>query len=504
MSRRRAFLRSFSGASISIDFFGESRRRMREDLEAAPLPSGVEREELAAAGFLGVEKDGWSRMLPELMVDIIGRVEASEERWPLRKNVVSCACVCRRWREITTGVVGSTKDTGKITFPSSLKQPGPSDLPIQCFIKRNKKNSTFYLYLSLTQRGALMFAGDLFKEERFFPCGGLESCLSIIYEETSSVSISSRGAVVKLFVHGAGAAEDNGLSCDADGRGGDFPAIDDGEEGRKSPSEALSTAREKFRRERNPKRRGAPFLSKKYSRHSLLTVAFMGKGKFLLAARRFRRGYRTEYMISLDADDLSQGSNAYMGKLSSDFLGTHFTIYDSRPPYDGAKASSSRASRRFASKRISPQVPAGNFEIGQVAYKFNLLKSRGPRRMHSTLLCSDGETTRENDLNKLANATKSGSSSIVLKNKAPRWHEHLQCWCLNFHGRVTVASVKNFQLVAAADPSQPGAAVEEETVLLQFGKVGDDLFTMDYREPLSAFQAFAICLTSFGTKLACE
>ncbi|XP_028557320.1 tubby-like F-box protein 1 isoform X1 [Dendrobium catenatum] len=383
MSRRRAFLRSFSGASISIDFFGESRRRMREDLEAAPLPSGVEREELAAAGFLGVEKDGWSRMLPELMVDIIGRVEASEERWPLRKNVVSCACVCRRWREITTGVVGSTKDTGKITFPSSLKQPGPSDLPIQCFIKRNKKNSTFYLYLSLTQ-------------------------------------------------------------------------------------------------------------------------TFMGKGKFLLAARRFRRGYRTEYMISLDADDLSQGSNAYMGKLSSDFLGTHFTIYDSRPPYDGAKASSSRASRRFASKRISPQVPAGNFEIGQVAYKFNLLKSRGPRRMHSTLLCSDGETTRENDLNKLANATKSGSSSIVLKNKAPRWHEHLQCWCLNFHGRVTVASVKNFQLVAAADPSQPGAAVEEETVLLQFGKVGDDLFTMDYREPLSAFQAFAICLTSFGTKLACE
>ncbi|ONK59497.1 uncharacterized protein A4U43_C08F7040 [Asparagus officinalis] len=34
--------------------------------------------------------------------------------------------------------------------------------------------------------------------------------------------------------------------------------------------------------------------------------------------------------------------------------------------------------------------------------------------------------------------------SVVLRNKAPRWHEHLQCWCLNFHGRVTVASVKNF------------------------------------------------------------
>jgi hypothetical protein len=27
---------------------------------------------------------------------------------------------------------------------------------------------------------------------------------------------------------------------------------------------------------------------------------------------------------------------------------------------------------------------------------------------------------------------------------------------------------------------------------------------MDYRYPLSAFQAFAICLSSFDTKLACE
>lgn len=41
----------------------------------------------------------------------------------------------------------------------------------------------------------------------------------------------------------------------------------------------------------------------------------MDKGKFLLAARRIRRGARTEYLISLDLDDLSQGSNAFVGKL---------------------------------------------------------------------------------------------------------------------------------------------------------------------------------------------
>jgi hypothetical protein len=110
---------------------------------------------------------------------------------------------------------------------------------------------------------------------------------------------------------------------------------------------------------------------------------------------------------------------------------------------------------------------------------------------------------------------------LVLRNKEPRWHEQLQCWCLNFRGRVTVASVKNFQLIAAAlldaepsessqqaqqqtQPSSSSSASDHDKVILQFGKVAKDMFTMDYRYPLSAFQAFTICLTSFDTKLACE
>ena len=51
---------------------------------------------------------------------------------------------------------------------------------------------------------------------------------------------------------------------------------------------------------------------------------------------------------------------------------------------------------------------------------------------------------------------------IVLRNKAPKWNEQLHAYCLNFAGRVTEASVKNFQLV------EEGNAVR---VVLQFGKV---------------------------------
>ncbi|KAI4323025.1 hypothetical protein L6164_022664 [Bauhinia variegata] len=386
MSLRKVFRsRKFSRSFKEVRALEEDERRNRlggGDGDEADEDSGESGEGTAAYG------NAWSSMLPELLGEIIKRVEASQEQWPHRQNVVACACVCKRWRELTREIVRSPSQSGKITFPSCLKQPGPRDFSHQCLIKRNKKTSTFYLYLALT------------------------------------------------------------------------------------PS-------------------------------------FTDKGKLLLAARRYRRGAHTEYIISLDADDLSQGSNAYVGKLSSDFLGTNFTIYDSQPPHSGAKPSNNRASRRFASKQISPQVPAGNFEVGQVSYKFNLLKSRGPRRMICSLKfpapsSGEGSDSKLLDNHNVNDKEQAATGYSILKNKAPRWHEHLQCWCLNFHGRVTVASVKNFQLVATVDQSQPGGKGDEETVLLQFGKVGDDTFTMDYRQPLSAFQAFAICLTSFGTKLACE
>ncbi|GFQ03909.1 tubby-like F-box protein 14 [Phtheirospermum japonicum] len=95
------------------------------------------------------------------------------------------------------------------------------------------------------------------------------------------------------------------------------------------------------------------------------------------------------------------------------------------------------------------------------------------------------------------------SRPLVLKNKAPRWHKQFQYWCLNFRGGVTIASVKNFQPVATGSPPAQQHSDHDKNIL-QFGKVGKNMFTMDYRYPLSAFQAFAMCLSSFDTKLACE
>ena len=50
--------------------------------------------------------------------------------------------------------------------------------------------------------------------------------------------------------------------------------------------------------------------------------------KFLLSARKRKKSKSSNYIISLDEDDLARQSGNFFGKLRSNFVGTEFTIFD--------------------------------------------------------------------------------------------------------------------------------------------------------------------------------
>lgn len=64
----------------------------------------------------------WANLPPELLRDVLMRIEESESSWHQRKSVVACGGVCRSWREIMQEIVGTLEVSGKLTFPISLKQ----------------------------------------------------------------------------------------------------------------------------------------------------------------------------------------------------------------------------------------------------------------------------------------------------------------------------------------------------------------------------------------------
>ncbi|XP_011502057.1 PREDICTED: protein king tubby [Ceratosolen solmsi marchali] len=214
-----------------------------------------------------------------------------------------------------------------------------------------------------------------------------------------------------------------------------------------------------------------------------------GKKVFLLAGRKRKRSKTSNYLISTDPTDLSRGGEAYVGKLRSNLLGTQFTIYDNG--YSQLK-DDKREERR----------PNPRQELAAVIYDTNVLGFKGPRKMTVIIpgmtpdqkrveICPRDETETLLDCYKMKNM----DNLIELHNKTPVWNDDTQSYVLNFHGRVTQASVKNFQVVHDTDV---------DYVVMQFGRVAEDVFTMDYRFPLCALQAFAIALSSFDSKLACE
>ncbi|XP_043404526.1 tubby protein homolog isoform X6 [Caretta caretta] len=213
-----------------------------------------------------------------------------------------------------------------------------------------------------------------------------------------------------------------------------------------------------------------------------------GKKVFLLAGRKRKKSKTSNYLISIDPTDLSRGGESFIGKLRSNLMGTKFTVYD-----NGVNPMKTTSSLEASNLRQ---------ELAAICYETNVLGFKGPRKMSVVIpgMNMDHERVSIRPRNEhetlLARWQNKNTESIIeLHNKTPVWNDDTQSYVLNFHGRVTQASVKNFQIIHDNDP---------DYIVMQFGRVAEDVFTMDYNYPMCALQAFAIALSSFDSKLACE
>uniref|UniRef100_A0AC34PXT1 Tubby C-terminal domain-containing protein n=1 Tax=Panagrolaimus sp. JU765 TaxID=591449 RepID=A0AC34PXT1_9BILA len=79
--------------------------------------------------------------------------------------------------------------------------------------------------------------------------------------------------------------------------------------------------------------------------------------------------------------------------------------------------------------------------------------------------------------------------TLTMTNKTPFWNEQTQVYQLDFGGRVTQESAKNFQIEYNSEQ------------VMQFGRIENGAYTLDFRQPFSAIQAFAIALASITQRL---
>lgn len=218
-------------------------------------------------------------------------------------------------------------------------------------------------------------------------------------------------------------------------------------------------------------------------------------------------------------------------KLKSNLFGTQFTLYDSA--HDTQSIDTNGENGNTSRK-----------EYCGITYALNVLGFKGPRQMKLLIPAMDDNFHRKDIIvrnesesiisswkkveqliensakgrsGSRANIVKGESESsevnvngnkfsdsdfpsqsaniIRLANKTPVWNQTLKSFALNFNGRVTQASVKNFQIVHPVDA---------EYIVMQFGKISKDVYTCDYSYPLCALQAFGTAISSLDSKLACD
>ncbi|XP_031592512.2 tubby-related protein 1-like [Oreochromis aureus] len=210
------------------------------------------------------------------------------------------------------------------------------------------------------------------------------------------------------------------------------------------------------------------------------------KKTFLLAGRKRKKSTTSNYLISIDATDLSRGGENFVGKLRSNLMGTKFTVFDNA----------------LNPEKALPDMSNARQELAGIIYETNVLGIKGPRRMTVIIpgMNKDNERVPLRPRNEcdgllIRFQNRRMENLIELHNKTPVWNEETASHVLNFNGRVTQASIKNFQIVHNKDL---------DYIVMQFGRIADDIFTLDYNYPLCAVQAFAIALSSFDGKIACE
>ncbi|CAF0862827.1 unnamed protein product [Adineta steineri] len=98
-----------------------------------------------------------------------------------------------------------------------------------------------------------------------------------------------------------------------------------------------------------------------------------------------------------------------------------------------------------------------------------------------TRLISSSETDQASNPN--------DTSFYVMQNRPPLWNEQSQVYQLDFGGRVTLESAKNFQIEFKGKQ------------VIQFGRIENNCYTLDFEWPFSPLQAFAVALANITQRL---
>ena len=202
------------------------------------------------------------------------------------------------------------------------------------------------------------------------------------------------------------------------------------------------------------------------------------KSIYVMSARMYEdEGYRNFVLSSKrDGDFVAYGTNC-VGGVIPNMLGTTFTVVDSGMAFNSKIDVNMLPSKGYARREICAVQYDMNI-MGRVPNSMQIYVPRKSERVYS-----------------MEKHRKTRNGVYACRTRKPKWSDRNQSWTMDFRGRCKVASKKNFLIVC-------DDIKDSDQVLLLFGKMKKDMFSLDFRAPFSVAAALGSVLPSFAKKLA--
>jgi len=156
----------------------------------------------------------------------------------------------------------------------------------------------------------------------------------------------------------------------------------------------------------------------------------------------------------------------------------------------GRKKIASLKGNMLGTKYVMKRKDLENELAESLLVEYTGLFSEGGPRSFQVFISSRDKTARET----ASRQNKPQKDARVrLVNKQPYYNTETDTYVLNFNGRVTLPSVRNFQIIHPHDATY---------ITMIFGKISETEYVLDYTYPWNAVDAFGVALSSIGLKLA--
>ncbi|CAM6103864.1 unnamed protein product [Calypogeia fissa] len=425
--------------------------------------------------------EDWANISSEILVLVIKKVqERAEQDNDEMRRIVAMAGVCRSWRLAIQTLLAANpfSSSSLLQFPTSLREAGPLDKPMQCVLRR--RGGQFFLYQSDCGSGQELREGKsnflMGACKRWRP-GHMMFMLSSD-RNNRAFSHKSVGFMGKLRSNFWGTA---------------FVLWDFQSSGSGGTNGVNN----------NDKARPVTFV-----RFTEEVVDGVRKRKMTCVVRAPR-----------------------MSRVSSMTSHQHHGMNGCFPPVLTAKSLWKWSCMSSLNKTFRSTAHGGRPRGGYLSLKEEIMKTKMEERVLDQKLVDLSSSDMDQGqqiqskvkLRGVPGMLKKGGQKVAMfTGTIPEWDVQRRCWSLDFKGRATLPSMHNFQLLMPAgldenkrkkprgtslerngnDHHHP--AQQQQTVVMQVGKIGKGLYALEFRYPLSALQAFNIALSSFATTVGVE